>query len=188
MRTVGDTDAEVRPPAPTSLPTTADAVVVIHWPEEAALRASLAGDQVRRLLVLDDDADPPLAWDDNEDWVRSGADAVEVAARLDRLATAPPAPPGIVIDADGLVHAPDGRWTTVPPVEARLLAALLNRKGRPVDRRSLHRATWGRADVALRAVDSRIRLLRRRVASIGVTIHTVRGVGYLLEDTRAGNE
>ncbi len=186
MRTVGDTDAEVRPP-PTSPPTTADAVVVIHWPDDAALRASLAGDQVRRLLVLDEDGEPPLAWDDNEDWIRSGADAVEVAARLDRLATTPAVPAGIVIDADGLVHAPDGRWATVPPVEARLLAALLNRKGRAVDREALRRATWGRADVALRAVDSRIRLLRPRVAPLGLTIHTVRGVGYLLDDTRAGS-
>jgi DNA-binding response OmpR family regulator len=65
-----------------------------------------------------------------------------------------------------------------------LLARLLDQPGQVVHRTDLHRAGWPTGGRDQRAVDGRIRSLRRRLVGMGVAIHTVRGVGYLLEVDR----
>ncbi len=132
--------------------------------------------------MLDEGVAPPLVWDDLEDWARTTAGATELATRAGRLARRRPGPSMAalpVLDADGVLTGADGRHAVIPTVEARLLAALLLRRDSVVHRADLHRAGWPAGGVTGRALDGRITLLRRRIAPLGLAIHTVRGVGYM---------
>ncbi len=86
-----------------------------------------------------------------------------------------------MLDTDGVLHAGGGRVVVVPPIEAVILGRLLERARHVVHRSELHGLAWPGGERDERAVDGRIRGLRRRTAGTGITIHTVRGVGYLLE-------
>jgi hypothetical protein len=178
-----------RPNGPPEGPPGDEVVAVLRWPAEADVRHALSAAGHPRLLVVDADAPPPLVWDDREDWTRDGAGPVEIATRTTRLARAvasgrPPRPPLPVLDADGVLHGADGALAIVPPIEAAMLARLLDRPGHVVHREDLHRAGWPTDGRDPRAVDGRVRNLRRRLVGMGVAIHTVRGVGYLLEVER----
>jgi DNA-binding response OmpR family regulator len=127
-----------------------------------------------------------LVWGRREDWVRADASPTEVRARAARLAASAPTTPdepvvAPVMDADGIVRGAAGRWAAVPPIEARLLAPLLDRPGHVVHRTGLQDAGWPAGDFGERTLDGRIKLLRRRITPLGLRIHTVRGLGYLLE-------
>lgn len=158
-------------------------VPLLRWPAEADRRADLATAGQPRLLVLDPDVPPPLVWDDLEDWVRTPADPVEVQSRLATLAdrAAAVAPPSPVIDADGIIRW-RGEWVAVPPVEARLFAALAEQGDEVVRRVDLVAAGWPAGVSSDRVLDGRIKHLRRRIAPLALAIRTVRGVGFLLEE------
>lgn len=67
--------------------------------------------------------------------------------------------------------------------ELRVLATLVNRRGRTVQRESLEQAVYGFDDeVQSNTLDSHISRLRRKLAEAeaGIEIHAIRGVGYLL--------
>ncbi|QYG91186.1 winged helix-turn-helix transcriptional regulator [Iamia sp. SCSIO 61187] len=172
-------------PAPDDTRTVIDGIAVLRWPTDAEIRDGLVADGTPRILVVEDDAPPPLVWDRHEDWVRAGSGRAEVEARSARLAARPAEPrPGPVVpmlDADGIVRTADGEWAAIPPVEARLLAPLLDRADHVVHRADLLAAAWPQGGVNQRALDGRMKLLRRRVAPLGIKIHTVRGLGFLLE-------
>lgn len=71
----------------------------------------------------------------------------------------------------------------LPRRELRVLAALLQRKGRTVLRETLEQAVFGYDDeIQSNTLDSHISRLRKKLteAGAGVEIHAVRGVGYLL--------
>ncbi|HEX5095477.1 MAG TPA: winged helix-turn-helix domain-containing protein [Acidimicrobiia bacterium] len=85
------------------------------------------------------------------------------------------------IDEFGVLHR-GTQWVALPPIEERLASVLLLREGYVVGRRTLARAAWptNRAPKE-RSIDSRISLLRRRVAPLRIRIRTVRGQGFVLE-------
>ncbi len=72
-------------------------------------------------------------------------------------------------------------WIALSPTEARLIEAFLADPGKVLSRRALGQAGWPQGVPNDRAVDSRIKALRKRLAPFAVTIHTVRGHGYLAE-------
>ena len=158
-------------------------VPMLRWPAEADERARLATAGRPRLLVLHGDEPPPLVWDDLEDWVRTPADPVEVQSRVATLAerAATIVAPTPTVDADGIVRW-RGEWASVPPIEARLLAALADRMGEVVRRDDLVELAWPRGLTSDRTLDGRIKHLRRRLAPLGLVIRTVRSVGFLLEE------
>jgi DNA-binding response OmpR family regulator len=67
------------------------------------------------------------------------------------------------------------------PIEARLVEVLLARCGSVVSRRELGAAAWPAGVPGERAVDARLRRLRTRVEPLGLSIHSVRRRGLLLE-------
>lgn len=157
-------------------------VVLVRWPQEAERRGHLEQDRVPRLLLVADDAPPPFVEDPLEDWVRVPAQELDVRARLETLSsrhrrTSLSRP---TIDDDGVLRS-NGSWTSLPPVEARLTAALLDRYGAVVSRDSLGRAGWPDGAPGRNALDVHVLRLRRRISSIGLVIRTVRSRGYLLE-------
>jgi len=136
---------------------------------------------VPRLLLVDQGAPPPMPSDELEDWVRVPADEVDVHARVETLdrrarsrAAALPE-----LDGDGVLRS-NGTWVPLPPVEARLLRALLDRFGSVVGREALADAGWPGRTPDRNVLDVHVLRLRRRIAPIGLTIRTVRSRGYLL--------
>jgi len=166
----------------------------VRWPLEAARRDELRAQGYPRLLLLEDDAAPPLPApaDDLEDWIRVPAGEMDLRARVEGLrrraeAQADPAP---ALDDDGVLRLGD-QWVSLPPVEARLTAALLDRYGAVVSRDALGRAGWPAGAPGRNALDVHVLRLRRRLSPLALAIRTVRARGYLLErltldDGRAG--
>lgn len=173
------------PDGPTDFPTAHNSVALLRWPEDEASRRRLAAARLPRLLLIGEGAAPPLAIDELEDWIRFPLDPEELTVRTDTLAErardVAPRPTGLVLDSDRVLHS-DDRWVALSPTEARLFAELLEHPGEVVHRAVLARAGWTTSFPADdRAVDGVMKRLRRRVAPLGVHIHTVSGVGFLLD-------
>ncbi|HEV7758510.1 MAG TPA: winged helix-turn-helix domain-containing protein [Acidimicrobiales bacterium] len=172
--------------SPDDVPDVPD-VALVSWPQDEALRRRLAAARRPRLLLIDGSHAAPLAADELEDWVRYPLDpdelAIRIATLVHRASGVAPRATTLVLDDDGVLHA-DDRWVALSLLEARLLAALLERPGELVHRPTLVRTAWpDGAPADERALDGVLKRLRRRVAPLGVRIHTVNGLGLLLEYT-----
>ena len=162
---------------------------VVRWPDQADERETLRRAGLPRLLVIPSGFPPPTPVDDLEDWVRDPVSESDLRARVEwltrrvTLPTAPAGPP--VLDADGLLST-DAGWVSLPPVDARIAQALLERFGAVVSRDALARAGWPEGAPGRNALDVHVLRMRRRLEPIGIRIRTVRSRGYLLEVTRVG--
>jgi DNA-binding response OmpR family regulator len=158
-------------------------VVLLRWPAESARREELRRDGQPCLLLLEGGVAPPVAGpDDLEDWIRVPAADGDLRARVDglRRRTEARTEPCPMLDDDGVLRLGD-RWVSLPPVEARLTAALLERFGAVVSRDSLARAGWPAGAPGRNALDVHMLRLRRRLSPLALAIRTVRSRGYLLE-------
>lgn len=77
----------------------------------------------------------------------------------------------------------DGRELPLTPTEFRLLATLMERRGRTQSRRQLLSEAWSEdsavaATLHTRTVDMHVRRLRGKLGRAGALIETVRGFGY----------
>lgn len=161
-------------------------VVLIRWPAEADRREQLRGAGRLRVLLVEADAEPPAGGDPLEDWARLPVSEADVRARVRglqaRVATSRPLTPAL--DGDGVLRLGEN-WVAIPPVEARLVRALLERYGTVVGREVLVRAGWGDRAPNRNALDVHVLRLRRRLEPLGVAVRTVRSRGHLLEVDRA---
>lgn len=172
-------------------------VTMLRWPEEAGRRSSISQSGVPRLLLVADGADPPPVADCLEDWIRVPAAESEVQARVEALAARGQAhlgdssgdgnghersagPPTPEIDDFGVLRL-NGAWVALPPLEARLAEALLERLGAVTSRETLVRAGWPAGAPGRNALDVHVLRLRRRLQPVGLAIRTVRSRGYLME-------
>jgi hypothetical protein len=164
-------------------------VVLVRWPVEQDRRDELRREGRPRLLLLEDGAAPPVPdVDDVEDWSRVPAGEVDLRARVEglRRRAASRRDPAPALDDDGVLRLGD-RWVSLPPVEARLTAALLDRYGAVVSRDALARAGWPTGAPGRNALDVHVLRLRRRLSPLALAIRTVRSRGYLLERLVAGD-
>jgi two-component system OmpR family response regulator len=157
-------------------------VVLVRWPAEQDRRVDLEQAGRLRLLLVEDGVPAPIAADELEDWIRVPAGDADVRARIDGLrrrleARTSPVPD---LDDDGVLRA-GARWVSLPPVESRLMGALLHRYGAVVSRDTLGRAGWPDGAPGRNALDVNMLRLRRRVGPLDLAIRTVRSRGYLLE-------
>jgi len=156
-------------------------VVLVRWPDESERLETLRLAGAPRLLLVPAGAAPPITTDPLEDWVRLPADQSEVRARLATLNTrANTDRPIPAVDADGLLHYRD-RWVALSPVEHALAAVLAERFGAVVGRDALARRAWPGGVPTRNALDVHILRFRRRIASVGLELRTVRSRGYLLQ-------
>jgi DNA-binding response OmpR family regulator len=157
-------------------------VVTVRWPSEDVRRQRLAQDGVARLLLVEAGGLLPLVTDSLEDWVRMPADDQEIQCRVTTLTARMKARERTTptLDQDGVLRC-DGRWVSLPPVEARLATMLLDRLGTVVHRDSLSEAGWPGGSPGRNALDVHMLRLRRRVTSLGLVIRTVRARGYVLD-------
>ena len=159
-------------------------VVLVRWPLERPRRDQLAADGCPRLLLVEDGAQPPISDDPLEDWVRVPASDIDVQTRIATLAARAQAAAAPRLDVDGVLRF-GSLWVSLPPVEARLTRAMLERFGAVVSRESLSRAGWPDGAPGRNALDVHVLRLRRRLAPVRLAIRTVRSRGYLLEAGRA---
>ena len=155
---------------------------MVRWPTEVTRRTALQKAGRPRLLLVEPSAPPPVIEDHLEDWIRIPADEMDLRARveaLSRRAPALPVPPPD-LDRDGVLRF-NGRWVAIPPVEARLVDALVERIDAVVGRDDLARAGWPGGSPGRNALDVHVLRLRRRIEPLGLQIRTVRSRGYLLE-------
>ena len=155
----------------------------MRWPAEASRRQRLADEQQPRLLLVEEDAALPDTVDCLEDWMRVPVDEAELAARrraLSARAETHVTPLRPELDDDGVLRR-GGAWVSLPPVEARLTGALLDRLGTVVSRDALARAGWPDGAPGRNALDVHVLRLRRRIGPLDLVIRTVRSRGYLLE-------
>lgn len=156
-------------------------VVLVRWPAERQRRDRLRAEGIPRLLLLEEGA-PPRPGDCLEDWVRVPVPDDDINARLtglrSRMGLHGSGRPEI--DDDGVLRNGD-RWVSLPPVEARLTAAMLDRFGAVVHRDALARAGWPEGAPGRNALDVHVLRLRRRLDQVGLAIRTIRSRGYLLE-------
>jgi DNA-binding response OmpR family regulator len=137
-----------------------------------------------RLLLVEDGVPPPEPGDCLEDWIRVPAEEDELRSRVAALAARrrlhrTGARPTLSL-ADGVLRCGD-TWVTLPPVEARLAAVLVERLGAVVPREVLSQAGWQDGAPGRNALDVHVLRLRRRLDVLGVVLRTVRSRGYLLE-------
>ncbi|MEI7592914.1 MAG: helix-turn-helix domain-containing protein [Actinomycetes bacterium] len=161
-------------------------VVHLHWPSDESVRTSAARDGQPRLLLVDPASSPPACPDLLEDWVRMPESEGEIAARSANLLArwARQQSTEIHLDDDGLLHL-NGAWVSLPPVEARLMSALIDRLGVVVSRDQLGRSGWPAGVPGRNALDVHLLRLRRRTQSLDLSIRTIRSRGYILEVVRS---
>ena len=161
--------------------------VLVRWPREAERRDRLVEESVPRLLLVEDGHPAPAPLDCLEDWVLVPSNEVEVRARLVGLAARSRFHTHELpeLDGDGVLRYA-ARWVALPPVEARLTAALVDRFGAVVSRGALARSGWPQGAPRRNALDVHVVRLRRRLAPVGLAIRTVRSRGYLLEPSGTG--
>jgi hypothetical protein len=157
-------------------------VELVEWPQGDQRRSQLAAIGFPRLLLVAPGATAPTCDDVLEDWVRLPAQDDEMASRLatlrSRARTSPARMPRI--DDDGVVRFAGG-WVALPPVEARIMTALVARFGAVVRRAHLAEAGWPNGAPGRNALDVHVLRLRRRIDSVGLSIRTIRSRGYLLD-------
>lgn len=163
-------------------------VALIRWPEEAARLPELREGGQPRLLLVAAEEPPPETDTCFEDWIRLPAADADVLARIRSLEQRLAQHQATLdhrdtpsLDENGVLRRGDA-WVALPPVEARLFAALLDRFGRVTTRQDLNRAGWPAEEPPDRNVlDVHILHLRRKTAPLGLSITTIRSRGYLLE-------
>jgi DNA-binding winged helix-turn-helix (wHTH) protein len=88
------------------------------------------------------------------------------------------------LDGDGLLRF-GGRWVALTPVQARVVALLLDRFGDSVTTyEELRAAAWGGSSRSPQALATLVKRLRRRIEPLGLDVLTVRLRGYVLDVRR----
>jgi two-component system, OmpR family, response regulator len=161
-------------------------VELVRWPMDAARLHELRDSATARLVLVATSARAPMPTDDLEDWVRLPATDEDIRLRVEVLRTrlmrerneVP------VLDSGGLLHF-RGTTMPLPPMEIRLVGALLARYGAVVARDQLTTAGWPGEQVERNVLDVHILRLRRRLGPLGLIIRNVRNRGYLMDAQRA---
>jgi Transcriptional regulatory protein, C terminal len=157
-------------------------VALVAWPTEPALRDALAARGHPRLLVVAKGHQPPACPDCLEDWIQAPVTEEEMRARIATLRARAESHllPVPELDEEGFLRF-GSRSVYLPPVEARLARALVQRFGRVVSATTLVRAAWPEGTSSRGTLDVRISRLRRRLAGLDLVIRTVRQRGWMLE-------
>jgi two-component system, OmpR family, response regulator len=160
-------------------------VALVHWPAEADRLERLRARREPRLVVVEA-GPPPVTEDWLEDWLRTPVDEEEVRIRLETLRARARHQSDELVLEDGVLRI--GRHVVVlPPIQARLASALLERRNAVVSRDTLLRRGWPDEKPKDRNVlDVHLARLRRLLADTGLQIHTVHRRGYLLRTEETG--
>jgi DNA-binding response OmpR family regulator len=118
--------------------------------------------------------------DSLEDWLRTPVDEEEIRIRLETLRSRARQQLGAPTLEEGVLRV-GAQVVVLPPVQARIAAALLERRDAVVSRDALLRRGWpGEKPKDRNVLDVHVARLRRLIAPTGLQIRTVHRRGYLL--------
>lgn len=155
-------------------------VETLDWhPEQAE---ELLARQEATLFLVEPDATGPVCANPLHDWIRLPAPEADIEARREalRLRQNEISTPSLAIEIGDGTLTVGGKVEILPPLEADLLNALLERESKVVSRQTLMNAVWPAGDGDRNRLDAAIHRLRLRVESLGIEIVTVRRRGYML--------
>lgn len=152
-------------------------IELVYWPAEEDRRAELQATAKPRILLVAEQEPAPMTVDPIEDWIRLPADERDLQARVETLTLRTAVEP--TLDGDGVLRH-GSNWTALPPIEARLMATLLERFNKVVSRDVLLGRGWPEQRPRRNVLDVHVLRLRRRLEPMGLTIRTVRKRGYVL--------
>lgn len=156
-------------------------IVVLRWPAEALKARRLAILGVPRLLLVQEGAEPPVAGDGLQAWLRMPEDGGELEAHLSALARWAQAPKGPVrLDGHHRLFVGD-RWVALSSTQARIVAALVASFGEVVTEGRLLEAGWPGSSPKSNNLRVQLFRLRERLASVGLELQSVRGQGLVLQ-------
>lgn len=153
-------------------------VALVSWPSAERSRSALRDARLPRLLLVPEGCDPPITEDEFEDWVRTPADPRDVQARVETLRNRVARDSKPHLDHEGRLHLAN-RWVALSPIERRLVQALLENYGAVSSKESLMKSAW-RSGVSSRRLDVHLTRLRHRLETLGLTVRTVYGRGYVI--------
>jgi DNA-binding response OmpR family regulator len=155
--------------------------------------AKTAGIPIIMLTAKSEEVDRVVGFElGADDYVTKPFSPREIALRIKRiLGRSRGAAPAEVLKFGDLVvdtakheAALKGRPMELTATEFKLLAMLMERRGRVQSRDRLLTDVWGyEGDVDTRTVDTHVRRLREKLGKVADYIETVRGVGYRFTDT-----
>lgn len=130
-----------------------------------------------------------------DDYVVKPVETDELAARIRALLRRPGARAAPVLEVGNLSYDTSahraryqGRPVELSPQETSLLELLMREAGAVVRRSRIENALYNfRDEISPNAVDAAVSRLRRRLEESGARnmLHTIKGLGYLLEDREA---
>jgi two-component system catabolic regulation response regulator CreB len=155
------------------------------WAALPLLLLTARGEEIDRVLGLELGADDYLAKPFSPRELVARVRALLRRAQRPALRSAAPAAPGFEHDEAGQRIALDGRWLALTRLEYRLLAQLLQSRGRILPRERLLALVWGeQAEAGDRTVDTHVKTLRAKLRELRPAhefIVTHRGLGYSLD-------
>jgi DNA-binding winged helix-turn-helix (wHTH) protein len=163
-------------------------VVFVRWPAQADLRTRCRKEGVPRLLVVEAGAQPPISNDPVEDWVRPPVPRDDLEARVKALQNRFNSRRVPTLDSTGtLSFGPHS--ITISTTQTELMRLLIDRFGEVVYRIEFVQCLAMRTPTLNRnSLDLHIMRLRRRLLPIELSIRTVWGRGYMLENAAAPTE
>ncbi len=151
--------------------------------QPAVMMLTAKGEEIDRIVGFEIGAD---------DYVVKPFSVRELVLRVGAILRArrpPPAAPqrrGYVVgplelDVDGYHVFVDGAEVHVSTLEMRLLAYLVEHRGRVRSRDDLLEDVWGyKPGISTRTIDTHVKRLRDKLGAAAALVETVRGVGYRL--------
>jgi DNA-binding response OmpR family regulator len=154
-------------------------VAVVHWPAEAERLERLRAAREPRLVIVEH-GPPPVTTDELEDWLRAPADEADLRIRLATLRERAARHSDAISLEDGVLRV-GSRIVVLPPIQARLAGALLERMNAVVGREALAKRAWpDGAPEGRNVLDVHMAKLRRLLVGTGIDIRTVHRRGYLM--------
>jgi len=156
-------------------------VQLLRWPAQQHLREEYRSRGLPRILVVEAGLDAPVCDDIYEDWVRTPVASPDLKARADALVNRYHRNRAPQLGQDGVLRFAS-QSVTLSPMQARLLSLLVSSYGEVVSREALRsRLDDDGGPTSRNALDLHVMRIRHRIASLGLTVRTVWGRGYVLD-------
>lgn len=128
-----------------------------------------------------------------DDYVRKPFGLMELISRIRsvlRRASPPEKKPqslltlnGVSVDTEQHRVTAEGKEVQLTKKEYKLLCYLMRNRSLVLSRNQIMQAVWGSPlDMESRTIDMHIKSLRKKLGKEGKAIHTIRGIGYRMED------
>lgn len=156
-------------------------VKLIRWPMEADARNYCRRAGIPRLLVVEAGNDAPVCVDPTEDWIRAPAPRGDVEARIQALTQRVYGRKKPTVDSTGILYFGTDS-VAISSTQIGIMEHFVAHYDEMVYRAELEQhVSKANGEISRNALDLQIMRLRRRIVSVGLSIRTVWGRGYILE-------